>query len=352
MPERQVPGAGEGALGDEPYATQSALAQRLRHCGAELAMALRENERIRHAMQVSEQKFQCLIEQSLIGISLTDGQCFTYVNPKYAEITGYSIDELMHMGPTDIVQHGERAKAAEMIRRGLNGEFDGNFAITIHVLRKDGAVVVVELTGGPPVEVDGSPELISMLVDITERVHAENEIKQLNVRLREQAIRDPLTDLFNRRYLEETLVRELIRADRQKQQVSLVMGDLDRFKLINDTHGHQFGDKVLQVFGSLIRQHSRRSDVPCRYGGEEFLLVLPDMGPQKAYERAELLRRIIDAKPVMIGNTAVTISVSFGVATYPVDARDAEGLIAAADQSLYRAKAAGRNRVCGSCDDT
>ncbi len=315
-------------------------------------MALRDNEYISRALQASEEKFRCLIEQSLIGISLTDGQRFTYVNLKYAEITGYSIDELLCMGQPDVVPQGERAKAAEMIRRGLNGEFDGNFSMTIHVMRKNGAMVIAELTGGPPMEVEGSPELILMLVDITERVRAEDEIKLLNMQLREQAIRDPLTDLFNRRYLEETLVRELTRAERQKHQVSLVMGDLDRFKHVNDTHGHQFGDKVLQVFGSLIRRHCRRSDVPCRYGGEEFLLVLPDMGQQMAYERAELLRRMIDDKPVMVGNTAVTISVSFGVSTYPVHARDADGLIAAADQSLYRAKAAGRNRVCGSWDDT
>lgn len=326
------------------------LAQRLQRCESELARLRRENERIRQALHASEDKFRRLIEQALIGISLHTGDRFTYVNPKFAEITGYSADELMHMGPVDIATQGEHAKAAQMIRRGLAGEVNDDFSITVHVLRKDGTVAIAELTGGAPVEVDGHLELVSMLVDITERVHAENEIKQLNARLREQAIRDPLTNLFNRRYLEETLERELTRAERQGQQISLMMGDLDRFKAINDTYGHQLGDKMLQVFGGLMQQHSRRSDVLCRYGGEEFLLVLPNMGLRKACERAELLRGMIEDVRIPAGDAAISISVSFGVATYPVHAHDADALIAAADQAMYRAKEAGRNRVCAYGD--
>lgn len=350
IPEREGTVTAGGIQGEPGPAPPSTLAERLARTEAELARIQQENAQLRRALQASEYKFQCLVEQSLIGISLYDGQCFTYVNPRYAEITGYSIDELMQMGPLDIISPEERAQAEALIRRGLAGEVDKNFTATIRVVRKDGSVVTTELTGGPPVEVDGHPELLGMLVDITARVHAEDEIRHLNKQLVEQATRDPLTGLFNRRYLDETLTRELTRAEREEKQVSLVMGDVDGFKDVNDTHGHRFGDDALRLFTGLIRQHSRRSDIPCRFGGDEFLLVLPDMGYQKACERAELLRRIIADTPIVIDDVTVKISASFGVATYPEHACDADALIAAADRALYRAKKAGRNRVSGFGD--
>lgn len=328
------------------------LAQRLQRCETELAASMRENERLRRALRESEGRFHRLVEQSVVGICLTDGRSFSYVNPKFADITGYSVDELTRiMGPLDIVPEAKRSEAAAILRRGLSGEFEASFSMPIHVQRKDGTLVTAELTGGPPVDVDGRPELIAMLADITDRVYAENEIKLLNAKLREQAIRDPLTDLFNRRYLEESLLRELARAERQGQPVSVVMGDLDGFKEVNDRHGHQFGDRVLQIFAEMIRRHCRHSDIPCRYGGEEFLLVMPGMDGHKACERAELLRRLIASAPIVVGESSVQVFASFGVATFPDQAGDMDGLILAADKALYRAKAEGRNRVCGVGDE-
>ncbi|HXH65147.1 MAG TPA: sensor domain-containing diguanylate cyclase, partial [Mariprofundaceae bacterium] len=322
------------------------LVDELRQRTAELVEStLNENRKISRALHESEEKFHRLIEQSLVGISLSDMQRFNYVNPKFAEITGYSADELMRMGPLDITPEAEIPRASEMMRQGLAGRFDSNFTAVIHVRRKDGVTVIAELTGGPPVDVDGKPALIAMIVDITDKVRAENEIKILNAQLREQAIRDSLTSLFNRRYLEESLARELIRARREGKPVSLVMGDLDYFKAVNDSYGHQFGDKVLQAFGEMIRQYSRGSDIPCRYGGEEFLMVMPNMSGEKALDRAELLRAMIAGTPIEIDGVSVPISASFGVAVFPEHAGDADKLIAAADRALYQAKESGRNRV-------
>ena len=346
MPKRRKPEAAGGGVQDGPT-PRLMVAQRLRRKEQELASALQENARIRRAMHAMELRFLRLVDQALIGICLHDGRRFTYANRKFTEITGYSVDELLHMGPLDLIAPDARAMGEDLIRRGFAGEFDKNFTTTMHVLRKDGTLMIAELTGGPPVEIDGHQELVAMLADITDRVRAENEVRRLHRQLVEQATRDALTGLFNRRYMEETLARELTRAEREGQQVSLVMGDVDGFKSVNDRYGHRFGDDALQLFGGLILQYSRRSDVPCRFGGDEVLLILPGMGQQHACERAELLRQKMAEVPIRIGDVSVSISASFGVATYPGHACDADGLIAAADRALYRAKALGRNRVVG-----
>jgi diguanylate cyclase (GGDEF)-like protein len=116
------------------------------------------------------------------------------------------------------------------------------------------------------------------------------EIRELHLRLQEQAIRDPLTGLYNRRYLDETLERELSRAKREGYPLSLTMIDLDHFKLVNDTYGHPAGDEVLIALSTLLQSQAREGDIPCRYGGEEFVLVLPRMSLEVASQRAEQWR--------------------------------------------------------------
>jgi diguanylate cyclase (GGDEF)-like protein len=182
-------------------------------------------------------------------------------------------------------------------------------------------------------------------MDVTERTRAEREVQALQEKLREQSTRDALTGLYNRRYLEETLGRELLLAERNGHPVSVIMGDLDHFKAVNDHYGHLGGDEVLRAFGALLKRHARGSDIYCRYGGEEFLLVLPGMAEEHAAARAELLRGTIEAAPVGFGALTIAVTASFGVATFPRDGQSSDGLIAAADSALYAAKAAGRNRV-------
>jgi diguanylate cyclase (GGDEF)-like protein len=126
------------------------------------------------------------------------------------------------------------------------------------------------------------------------------------------------------------------------------MGDLDHFKLVNDRYGHLAGDEVLRTFGALLKKSARGSDVYCRYGGEEFLLVLPRMAQGSAMERAEQLRRALEAAPVPYGASLIPVTASFGVATFPHNGRTGDELIAAADHALYAAKEGGRNRVNAS----
>jgi len=174
---------------------------------------------------------------------------------------------------------------------------------------------------------------------------------QLQASLRTQSIRDPLTNLFNRRYLEASLPRELLRAERRKGGLSVLMFDLDHFKRYNDTQGHDAGDALLGAFGALLAQSSRGEDMPCRFGGEEFTLVLTDADHAKARERADAIRKATAELVVHYrAGTLPPATVSIGVASYPEHGATPEALLRMADQALYRAKQLGRN-VVGSAND-
>jgi diguanylate cyclase (GGDEF)-like protein len=178
-----------------------------------------------------------------------------------------------------------------------------------------------------------------------------------NLRLREtlrsQAIRDPLTGLFNRRYLEETMEREINRVKRQRTSLGVIMMDLDHFKQYNDTFGHSAGDELLSALGILLKSHIRGEDIACRYGGEEFLLILPGASMEIALERAESLRLAVKEIHLHYSGLKPT-TLSLGVAVYPDHGDNGLQLIQSADAALYRAKNAGRDRVVAAerPDDT
>ncbi|MBD2043202.1 diguanylate cyclase [Microcoleus sp. FACHB-672] len=171
-----------------------------------------------------------------------------------------------------------------------------------------------------------------------------------NLRLREtlknQSIRDPLTGLFNRRYLEESLERELHRAERQKHSVGIIMLDIDHFKHFNDTFGHEAGDTLLQELAVFLQGSIRGSDVACRYGGEEFTLILPEASLQITQQRAEQLREGVKHLHVQYRRQPLgMVTLSLGVATSPLHGVNASTVVRAADAALYRAKQEGRDRV-------
>ncbi|NMF86364.1 diguanylate cyclase [Nodosilinea sp. P-1105] len=164
--------------------------------------------------------------------------------------------------------------------------------------------------------------------------------------LQHQSIRDPLTGLYNRRYLEEVLAQEIQRAQRHGHTMGVIMLDIDHFKRFNDTYGHEAGDRVLQAVGQLLRDSVRGSDLACRYGGEEMTLVLPESPPEITLERAETIRQAIGHLQVNVdGQVLEAISASFGVASFPSHGTTGADLLKVADAALYQAKAQGRNRV-------
>lgn len=171
--------------------------------------------------------------------------------------------------------------------------------------------------------------------------------------LRELALRDTLTGLYNRRYLEDAIVRELHRAERSGKPVAVIMIDIDHFKRFNDKHGHDAGDFVLGAVARAISANVRPSDMACRYGGEELAVVMPDASLQVACARAEKLRLAVRATNLThLGQSLPAPSASFGVAVFPAHGAKPAELFRAADRALYEAKQLGRDRVCVAPDAT
>ena len=193
------------------------------------------------------------------------------------------------------------------------------------------------------------PPVIESKLMILSRVAEHYALVLGNLRLREtlkmESIHDPLTGLYNRRHMEAFLDREVRRSERRNTYIGFIMFDLDHFKRINDTLGHDAGDVVLKHLGLLMQNSIRGGDIACRYGGEEFLLIMPEVSVEIAQQRAEELRKRVQELTVYYGNTSIQITISAGVATIPEHGFDAADVIKAADEALYQAKSGGRNLV-------
>ena len=189
-------------------------------------------------------------------------------------------------------------------------------------------------------------EEVRMLREKCERLLAENE----HLRLLSQT--DPLTGIYNFRHLQESLAKEMERARRSGVPVSVIMIDLDHFKLVNDTHGHQAGDEVLKTAGRIWKENIRQIDILCRYGGEEFCIILPGTRLRNAVKAAERLRRALEEAVTKFERKRITVTASFGVDSFlPGDGRGVSELLEGADQFLLRAKTTGRNRVCSGAKE-
>ncbi len=169
---------------------------------------------------------------------------------------------------------------------------------------------------------------------------------KLRERLQEMSVRDPLTGLYNRRYMQETLEREIKRAQRDSKPISIVMLDVDHFKSVNDTHGHDAGDLVLKTLAGFLGNNFRGEDVACRYGGEEFVLILPGLSLKDSEAKAERIRREVETTMrVRYRDKHLSITVSIGVAAFPEHGDHADPLIAKVDAAMYEAKNRGRNLI-------
>ncbi|MBW2250752.1 MAG: diguanylate cyclase [Deltaproteobacteria bacterium] len=181
---------------------------------------------------------------------------------------------------------------------------------------------------------------------LTEMSSLEKEMKQAQIQMAEMSTRDELTGLYNRRYFIESLEREVARAKRYKRNLGFCMTDLDKFKDINDTYGHLAGDMVLSTIGRMFEAHFRRGDLICRYGGEEFAVILPDTSLKSAMNVCERLRKKVSSHRFKYNSSDFSISISTGIALYNnLVHRSPVELVSAADQALYQAKKEGRNSV-------
>lgn len=309
-----------------------------------LARAKTELSERKHVEQ-ELRKLLRAVEQSPTTIVITNcAGDIEYVNPRFTQTTGYAVAEALGKNPRILKsEHTPAQVYAEMWRTiKAGGEWRGEFQNK----KKNGEVYWEAATIAPIWDEHGAiTHFLAVKEDITERKRAEAELHDLQNQLREQAIRDPLTHLFNRRYLNETLPPEIARAVRHHTPLGIVMLDLDHFKQINDTLGHLTGDVVIESVGRLIQAQLRESDMVCRYGGEEILCVLPDTTQDDVLRRVEQLRAQIAQTMVDPAHPDLRITGSFGIAMFPAHGTNVTEILKAADAALYRAKQDGRNCV-------
>jgi diguanylate cyclase (GGDEF)-like protein len=190
-------------------------------------------------------------------------------------------------------------------------------------------------------------ELLARVTNLLRIKRMHDNINEARTRLEQLAVQDELTGLFNYRYLHTRLNEEFKRAERYRDPLACVMVDIDHFKRVNDQYGHDAGDAVLRETAARIRKAVREIDVVTRYGGEEFLLVLPSTNFSGALSVADRVWRAVGGEPFSVANTSERVSISLGVAVFPSrDIKTKDQLIKAADKALYQAKGDGRDRIC------
>lgn len=334
------------------FAIRSA-SEALNHARKEIA----ERKVVEQKLRESEKQYRNLFEQTHDAVIILGLDCkIITANPRAAEMTGYSIEEFLNI-PREAISLGQ-AKETRVMERLLAGEKVPHFEEQFR--KKDGSVIFVEIYLELIRDDENRPSRLQMVVrDICERRLVEEklritneqlnrrieEIEKLQQKLRDQVIRDPLTGLFNRRYLTETLFREIARSKRDRLRMSLLVLDLDHFKNINDAYGHTAGDYCLMDIARRLVSFTRESDMVCRYGGEEFVIVMGNASVSDAFQRSEEIRNMIESQPIYYQEEVFRLTVSIGLASYPDHGLSPEELIARADMAMYQSKQAGRNRV-------
>jgi diguanylate cyclase (GGDEF)-like protein/PAS domain S-box-containing protein len=296
-------------------------------------------------IRTSELRYRRLFEAAQDGILILDAEtgAITDVNPFLIKMLGYSRAEfverkLWEVGAFQDIEASQEAFEALQKNEYIRYE-------DLPLKAKSGKLIDVEFVSN--VYLVGGEKVIQCNIrDITERKQAQDALLKSQELLREQSVRDHLTGLFNRRYMEETLERELLRTARKNLSLGIIMLDVDEFKHFNDTYGHAAGDVILRELGSLLLRQVRGEDIPCRYGGDEFILILPDATREVTRERAERICELAKQFHLRFeGQSLAGVTLSLGVAVFPEHGTTSMGILKAVDAALYRAKYNGRGRV-------
>jgi len=293
----------------------------------------------------SELRYRRLFETAQDGILILNANsgAITDVNPYLIHMLEYSRAEFIGKKLWEVGAFKDIKASKDAFRMLQKRKYIRYKDLPLQA--KSGRIYPVEFVSN--VYMAGSEKVIQCNIrDISEHKVALEELKKSESELREQSVRDFLTNLFNRRYMEETLERELSRATRAKHSIGIIMLDLDKLKYFNDSYGHAVGDHILRELGKILINYVRNEDIPSRIGGDEFVIVLPDTSKKVTQRRAEMIcEKVSEAEIIFEGKTLEKISVSGGVAAYPNDGNDSSEILKAADQALYHAKHDGRNRI-------
>ena len=296
-----------------------------------------ERRSMEQALRESEERLRNLLEVTSDWVWEVDERgAYTYVSPKVRELLGYEPAEVLGKTPFDLMTPEETARAADGVRERVARR--ESFAFQEYTTRhKDGRSVVLETSGTPVFDAEGRFRgYHGISRDITERKAAQARIQYL-------AHYDALTELPNRGLFRDRLAQALLHAQRSERLVALLFVDLDRFKIINDTYGHAFGDSLLRETAARIGACVRRSDTVARLGGDEFSVVLT--GLHDADNAAKVVQNLVErlAEPYLLDGKEIFAPASIGVTLYPVDEENPERMLHNADTAMYRAKELGGN---------
>ncbi|MGV3655277.1 MAG: putative bifunctional diguanylate cyclase/phosphodiesterase, partial [Noviherbaspirillum sp.] len=302
-----------------------------------IAQDVTEQLQARAQLQESEEHFRLIFTQAAAGIAhfAPESERLVRVNPKLCEILGYTEPELLRCTMSQFVAPDDAADVQEMTRRLMAGELS-EYSREQRYIHKDGHPVWVNVTASARWDAAGRQRCVLVVEDITRRKQAEEKLKRL-------ANHDALTGLPNRLLLQDRLSRAMTLAEHGSRQVAVMFIDLDRFKNINDSLGHDAGDQVIIETARRLSGGLRESDTVARQGGDEFVVVLADVA--RVEDVATVAQKILGAlsQPMLVQGQEIFPAGSLGISMYPGDGSDSQTLMKNADTAMYRAKAAGRN---------
>ncbi|MEI7612006.1 MAG: diguanylate cyclase [Betaproteobacteria bacterium] len=303
-----------------------------------LAWEIQRRLRLRQASEKDEQRFRAYFERSMVGMATTRPNLdWIDINPALCKMLGYSADSLYRMTWAQLCHPDDLLSELAEFDRLLSGEID-EFEMDKRFIHSSGSIVSIDLAVRAVHNPDKTIDYFVVLFeDITERKAAEEKIHEL-------AFYDPLTSLPNRRMLLDRLTHSLAQAKRYERSLAILFLDLDKFKVINDTLGHDVGDELLQEVAVRLKDCVRNGDTVSRQGGDEFIIVLTEI--THAHDAASVAEKIIKAlnEPVRTEEHELNITTSIGIALYPVNGTDdVRELMKKADSAMYDAKAGGRN---------